>query len=135
MPPDPIPKLMTTRQAAKLIGKRPTFVARMIQEQRLAHYKLDGRILISEADLKAFLESCRTPAREDPPRRRPVAKVRGKMSSCFDHLEKTHAWRGLRRNDRADGTGGQVDAPSKARRYRIGRCAHPEEDPLVGKLN
>jgi excisionase family DNA binding protein len=58
---------LSVKQAAQRAGVSPALLYRWCEERRLPHYRLGGqgrrgRIQIEEADLDAFLESCKVEA-------------------------------------------------------------------------
>jgi len=50
---------MTVSQAAARIGISPSKLYQLVTRKRIAHYRIGGKIVFSEADVAAFLESCR----------------------------------------------------------------------------
>jgi excisionase family DNA binding protein len=71
--------MLTVKQAAQRKCLSPQLIYLWCHEGRLAHYRLGGRgrrgrILIDEADLDAFLTSCRVEAGGAPPA--PVVSTR-----------------------------------------------------------
>lgn len=66
--------LLTPKQAHERLEKQVSLSAlyRAIEERRLPHYRVSGggkrgKILINEADLLAWLESCKVQAGSRPP--------------------------------------------------------------------
>lgn len=64
--------MLTVKEAARRKCLSPQLVYLWCHEGRLAHYRLGGRgrrgrILIEEADLDAFLKSCKVEAGRAPP--------------------------------------------------------------------
>ncbi len=50
---------MTIAQAAGKIGVSMSKLYQLVAAQAIAHYRVGGKILFSEADVAAYLESCR----------------------------------------------------------------------------
>ncbi len=65
--------MLSIRQAAERVSVSPALIYQWCQERRLTHYRCGGqgrrgKILISPADLDAFMESCKvTQASSAPP--------------------------------------------------------------------
>jgi excisionase family DNA binding protein len=61
---------LTPKEAAELVGCSESLIYQLCDERRLLHYRVGGKgrrgkILIAEADLDAFLATCRvTPAQD-----------------------------------------------------------------------
>jgi excisionase family DNA binding protein len=63
---------MTVKEAAERIGVSESLVYQWISERLLPHYRLGGKgkrgkVMIDEADLSAFLASCRQEAKPEVP--------------------------------------------------------------------
>jgi excisionase family DNA binding protein len=52
-------RLLTVDEAAELLGTRPRFVRRLIEERRIAYHKVGRHVRIAESDLVAFVASGR----------------------------------------------------------------------------
>jgi excisionase family DNA binding protein len=66
--------LMNAKQAASRSGLSLSLIYRLCAEGRLPHYRVGGegrrgKLLIAEADLEAFLQSCRVEGADDGPLR------------------------------------------------------------------
>lgn len=55
----PVRLLVDTDQAAVYLGVTPRFVRALVQERRLAHYKLGKFVRFTTADLDAFVQAGR----------------------------------------------------------------------------
>ena len=53
---------MTVAQAAKRIGISPSKLYQLTAARAIAHYRVGGKILFSDADVDAYLTSCRVGA-------------------------------------------------------------------------
>ena len=53
---------MTVAQAAQKIGISKSKLYQLAQARRIAHYRVGGKIVFSEPDIDAFLETCRVGA-------------------------------------------------------------------------
>jgi Helix-turn-helix domain len=89
--------VLTVAQAAGQAGVSPGLVYLWCSERRLAHVRAGGkgrrgRILIGEADLAAFLDSCRVPADQAPPVKPPAPKTAGAFRN-LDSGRLEEAWR------------------------------------------
>jgi excisionase family DNA binding protein len=65
-------KLLSVIEAAERIGVSESLVYQWVEERRIPHYRLGGKgkrgkVMIEEADLSAFLASCRHEAKPDVP--------------------------------------------------------------------
>lgn len=63
--------LLTVREAAARLGLSPDAVYELCRAGKLAHYRLGvhgGRLMVAEADLAAYLESCRVESATSKPR-------------------------------------------------------------------
>lgn len=88
---------LTVRQAALASGLSPSLIYALCAEPKLPHLRCGakgrrGRILIDEADLAAFLESCRVAAGASPAVRPPAPK----FAAAFQNLDSgrlLEAWR------------------------------------------
>jgi excisionase family DNA binding protein len=63
---------MTVKEAAERTGMSESLIYQLCNERRLTHYRLGGKgkrgaIRIDEADLSAFLASCRQEAKPEVP--------------------------------------------------------------------
>ncbi len=63
---------MTVKEAARRLGLSPSLIYQLCNERLLPHYRLGGKgkrgaIRIEEADLSAFLASCRQEAKSEVP--------------------------------------------------------------------
>ena len=79
--------MLTVKQSAKSIGLSASKMYELIASHRLAHYRIDGKILVDEADLTAYLKTCRVGA---------DAKIAVQSSKPFKHLNATRlasAWK------------------------------------------
>jgi excisionase family DNA binding protein len=47
--------LMGVDEAARLLGTSPRFIRRLVQDRRIAYYKLGGHVRLSKADLIGFI--------------------------------------------------------------------------------
>ena len=52
---------MTVIEASKRIGISPSKLYQLLAARKLAHYRVDGKIIIHEDDVAAFLAGCRIP--------------------------------------------------------------------------
>ena len=52
-------RLLTIDAAGEVSGLGARFIRRLVQERDLASHKLRGRVMIAEADLADYVESCR----------------------------------------------------------------------------
>ena len=52
-------KLLTVDQAAELLGTRPRFIRRLIEQRRIAYHKVGRHVRIAESDLVAFVALAR----------------------------------------------------------------------------
>lgn len=57
-------KKYTVPEAAKIVGISPSLLYQLCQEQLIPHYRVGGRgrrgkILLSHADIEAFMQTCR----------------------------------------------------------------------------
>lgn len=64
--------MLTVKQAGQRAGVSPALIYQWCQERRLPHYRMGGqgrrgKILISPADLDAFLEGCKVTPGACPP--------------------------------------------------------------------
>jgi excisionase family DNA binding protein len=55
--------LLSVKEVAQQLGRPPWFVYSEIGRQRMAHHKIGGGLLVSRADLDAYVERNRQPAR------------------------------------------------------------------------
>lgn len=55
-------RLLTIREAGEESGLGARFIRRLVEEQDIASYKLRGKVMVSEADLMDYIESCRRDA-------------------------------------------------------------------------
>lgn len=55
-------RLLTADQAAEVLGTRPRFVRRLIQERRIQHYKVGRHVRIAETDLEDYIKQGRRQA-------------------------------------------------------------------------
>ena len=53
---------MTVVQAAKRIGISASKLYQLVEARRIAHYRIGGKIVFAEADIDAFLATCRVGA-------------------------------------------------------------------------
>ena len=53
---------MTVREAAKRIGISASKLYQLLAAKRISHYRIGGKIVLSEADVEHFLETCRVAA-------------------------------------------------------------------------
>jgi excisionase family DNA binding protein len=53
---------MSVTEAAEKIGVSASKVYQLVAARRIAHYRVGGKILFSEADVDAYLASCRVGA-------------------------------------------------------------------------
>lgn len=53
---------MTVREAAKRLGVSSSKMYQLASARRIAFYRIDGKIVFAEADVEAFLQSCRVGA-------------------------------------------------------------------------
>ncbi len=53
---------MTVAEAADKIGISASKLYQLVAARRIPHYRVGGKILFSEADIAAYLESCRVGA-------------------------------------------------------------------------
>jgi excisionase family DNA binding protein len=58
----PIGADMTIAQAAEKIGISSSKLYQLVAARAITHYRVGGRILLSEADIDAYLASCRVGA-------------------------------------------------------------------------
>ena len=69
---------MTVAQAAEKIGISASKLYELVACRRISHYRIGGKILMSDEDISAYLETCRvgavTPVESVPPRARPALK-------------------------------------------------------------
>ena len=49
---------MTVAQAAKQIGISESKLYQLVAARAIAHFRVGGKILFSDADVEAYLESC-----------------------------------------------------------------------------
>ncbi|MGA3220816.1 MAG: helix-turn-helix domain-containing protein [Acidimicrobiales bacterium] len=56
------PERFDVAGAAEYLGLSERFMRRLIQERRLAHYKINSRVIFDERDLEAFLTASRREA-------------------------------------------------------------------------
>lgn len=52
-------ELLTVEQAAELLGTRPRFIRRLIEQRRIAYTKLGRFVRLQRADLEAFVAAGR----------------------------------------------------------------------------
>lgn len=57
-PPLPGSQMLTVREIASRLRLSQSKVYALLAQQRLAHYRLDGAIRVSEEQLMAYLEGC-----------------------------------------------------------------------------
>jgi len=50
--------VMTVAEAAKRIGVSASKLYQLVAARRIAHYRIDGKIVFSEEDVASYLESC-----------------------------------------------------------------------------
>jgi len=65
-------KFLSVTEAAERIGVSESLVYQWVEERRIPHYRLGGKgkrgkVMIAEADLSAFLASCRQEAKPEIP--------------------------------------------------------------------
>lgn len=68
---------MTVKEAAKRIGISASKLYQLAAAGRIGHYRVGGKIIFSDADVDAFLASCRVGVATHPvatPRTRPRLK-------------------------------------------------------------
>jgi excisionase family DNA binding protein len=53
-------KLLSLREAGEQSGLGLRFMERLVEERRIASYKIGGKRRIAEADLEAFIEAHRS---------------------------------------------------------------------------
>jgi len=64
---------MTVAEAAKKIGISASKLYQLAAARAIAHYRVGGKILFSDADVDSYLASCRVGALvEAPTRRAPI---------------------------------------------------------------
>ena len=63
---------MTIAQAAEKIGISSSKLYQLVGARQISHYRIGGKIVITDEDVTAYLESCRvgavTPRHGAPPR-------------------------------------------------------------------
>jgi excisionase family DNA binding protein len=82
--------MLTVKEAAKRLGISQSKLYQLVSERKIAHYRVGGKIVFAEADLDAYLESCRVEAGG-------VARApRRPSGGLFKHLDSqrlAEAWR------------------------------------------
>ena len=53
---------MTVKETAKRIGISASKVYQLVAARAIAHYRIDGKLVFSDADVDAYLASCRVGA-------------------------------------------------------------------------
>lgn len=89
--------VMSVKQSAEMAGVSPGLVYLWCAERRLPHVRAGGRgrrgrILIEEADLSAFLTSCRVLADVSPQVKQPLQHSAGAFQN-LDSARLQDAWR------------------------------------------
>lgn len=89
--------MLTVAQAAERACVSSSLIYEWCAEKRLPHLRLGkrgrrGRVLIEEAHLAAFMESCRVAAEEPPKVKPPAPKVAGAFKN-LDAGRLQEAWR------------------------------------------
>ena len=51
--------LFTVKQCARRLAVSTSVVYRLVELRQISHFRVGGKILFSEGDLAAYLESCR----------------------------------------------------------------------------
>jgi excisionase family DNA binding protein len=54
--------MFSVKQAATKIGVSPSKVYELVRHRKVAHHRVDGKIILAEADLDAYLARCRIDA-------------------------------------------------------------------------
>jgi excisionase family DNA binding protein len=57
-----MPHLLTVDQVAERLGTTVRFVRRLIAERRIPYHKVGRHVRIAEADLDAYISTCRREA-------------------------------------------------------------------------
>jgi excisionase family DNA binding protein len=53
---------MDVREAAKKIGLSPSKLYQLLAARQIAHYRVGGKIILTDADIAAFLTGCHVSA-------------------------------------------------------------------------
>lgn len=64
--------VMTVAEAAKQIGVSASKLYQLVAARRIAHYRIDGKIVFSEEDVASYLESCHVTVSSQRTIRRPT---------------------------------------------------------------
>ncbi len=64
--------MLTVKQSAQKLGVSLSKMYNIIDTQRIAYYRIGGKIMLLEEDLDAYLKSCRVEAGGKAPTRTPA---------------------------------------------------------------
>lgn len=63
--------MLTVKQSAERLGVSLSKMYEIIRARKIAHYRFEGKIMLSEADLDAYIKTCRIEAGVRAPTRSP----------------------------------------------------------------
>jgi excisionase family DNA binding protein len=66
-----IKAMLTVKQGSQRLGVSLSKMYEIIARQKIAHYRIEGKIMLSEEDLDSYLKSCRIEAGARTPARSP----------------------------------------------------------------
>jgi excisionase family DNA binding protein len=70
-------QMLNVKQSSIKLGVSPSKMYELIAKRQLPHYRIDGKILVDEADLDSYLKSCRVDR---------DVKVASRSKKPFKHL-------------------------------------------------
>jgi excisionase family DNA binding protein len=79
--------MFTVKKSAEILGISLSKMYEVVQKRRISHYRIEGKIMLDEADLQAYLKTCRIEA---------GGKSATRSTGVFKHLNPTRlaeAWR------------------------------------------
>jgi excisionase family DNA binding protein len=63
--------MRTVKQSAERLGVSLSKMYEIISKQKIAHYRIEGKIVLADEDLESYLKACRVEAGAKVPTRSP----------------------------------------------------------------
>jgi len=80
--------MFSVKEAAKRLGISQSKLYQLVSLRQIAHYRVGGKIVFGEADLVAYLDSCRVETGEVAPHR-----PSGGVFTNLDPTRLSRAWK------------------------------------------
>lgn len=68
--------VLTVKKAAPLLGISTAKLYQLVESRRIAHYRIDGKILLSEEMIRHYLDGCKVEKAEAPKPESPRMKLK-----------------------------------------------------------